>query len=124
MFNPDHFIKHIRTYLRGLGVDMTHTSGEADTVERCEGNPAECYKVVVYCYTPDYPKRGDTQPAYTLKGYAYPNEQKFYLEANEGRGDWNETLWPSLYGRTPADSVIRNEGLVDHEGNDWEVEVI
>lgn len=124
MFNPDQFLAHVKLYLRGMGIDLTHTTGEADIIERCEGNPRECYKMVIYCYTPDYPKRGDTQPAYTLKGYVYPAERKFYLEANTGHGDWNKTLWSTLMGSTPADSIIRNEGLVGPDNEEWEVEVI
>tara|TARA_Y100000031_G_scaffold110668_1_gene121893 strand:+ start:769 stop:1143 length:375 start_codon:yes stop_codon:yes gene_type:complete len=121
MFDANRFLDHLKLQLRNVGVDMTHISKVEDKTERMHDNPKECYLILTHGHTRDYPKQGDWQPAYTVKGYAYPEERKFYLQMNEGNGDWNDVLWPNCHGMTPADKALRENGLLDYDGNEWEV---
>lgn len=119
-FDAQRFLDHIILQLRQIGVDLTTWTNEARKAQRMEGNPRECYLIEFYGFTPDYPKQGDKQPAYKVKGYAYPESREFYLQIGS-KDDWNSMLWPSCNGMTPAEKALRDSGLTGYDMAEWQV---
>lgn len=120
-FNPQKFLNILILQLRQIHVDLTPKHAPAPKIELMTGNPKECYSVVFYGYTPDYPNQGDEQPAYKVAGYAYPETKQFYLQMQADGSDWHDLLWPSCNGMTPAEKALRESGLVGYEMDEWEV---
>lgn len=114
-FNANDFLAHIVLCLRGLNVEMTHTSGLTNSINRVE-NPKECHRVTLFGHTPDHE---GPQPAYKVEAYAYPADRKLFVQADY-LGDWAEILYPSLDGLTPIVHTLKQHGL-NYMGSDWQV---
>lgn len=93
-------LEHMKLILRNHQIDIT--SINPCTIEKCPGNHKDCYRIEMF--TPD--DSGD--PEVKTVFWAYPEEQKLYMEPNQ----WEET---------PLEKHFRTHGFNGMDMNHWAV---
>lgn len=93
-------LEHMKLTLRNHLIDIT--SINPTTIALVPGNPQLCY--IIELFTPN--DNGD--PEIKTKFYAYPDEQKLYMEPNQ-------------WGETPLEQHFRSHGFHGLDQNYWHV---
>lgn len=96
-------LEHMKLILRNHHIDIT--SINPATIELIPGNPKLCYAIELF--TPN--DNGD--PEIKTKFWAYPEEQKLYMENNR----WEET---------PLERHFKDHGFHGPDNLHWSVERI
>lgn len=115
-FNAQHFMQHIIIMLRGMDVDLTHTSPNCQNEIRVTNGNPDAYALTLFGHTPKF---GDLpNPAYKFSAFVYPQQRELLI--NQGTdGD----QWWKIDGYTPIERMLKEHGL-PYNGEDWKVKFI
>lgn len=117
VFNQQQFLEHLKAYLRGMDVDLTHTERHRkDSIEPITVNDKTYYQIKIYGHSPAL--GGEPRPAYSFTARAYPAERLLVVSKNKEDGHWH--LLSRYDGLTPIERCLKDHGL-PYNGEDWKV---
>lgn len=109
-------MQHIIIMLRGMDVDLTHTSPNCQNEIRVTPRNPDAYTLTLFGHTPKFGNHPN--PAYEFTAFVYPQKRELLIN-KKADGD----QWWKHDGYTPIEHTLKQHGL-PYEGEDWTVKFI